>query len=196
PVESDRPPQGRSGAGRGEENVNEGEQEKGPKGQAGPERGAKKAQPHPDERNRSAQGPTLTRISLLSAVVALICGVAGAWGYSHFFGPEKSGDQKSSGKEAGSNTDSGSGSSGQSSSSSSKRSGKDSGTTKNSTDADSKTAKLGEAEAAWLARVKELRQAKDAEKAARASEDEKKAILDFLKNTLLSAGRPGGPSLS
>jgi tetratricopeptide (TPR) repeat protein len=44
--------------------------------------------------------------------------------------------------------------------------------------------------------VKELRQAKEAEKAARASEDEKKAILNFLKNTLLSAGRPGGASLS
>ena len=47
-----------------------------------------------------------------------------------------------------------------------------------------------------MAAVKELRQAKDAEKAAQQSEEETKAILDFFKNTLLSAGRPAGASLS
>ena len=63
--------------------------------------------------------------------------------------------------------------------------------------------KLAEAEKAWLAAVKELHQAQDEEKAARQSEQETKAVLDFLKNTLLVGGaawgrvaqrRPSGPA--
>jgi tetratricopeptide (TPR) repeat protein len=126
---------------------------------------------------------------LFSGLVALVGGVAGAWGYSYIFGSDKSGDQRSSGQSSGSSKDSGSSDSGSS---------KGSDTKKNSTsnDKDSNTGKLVEAESAGLTALKELRQAKDAEKAARSSEEEKKAILDFFKNTLLSAGRPGGESLS
>jgi hypothetical protein len=61
---------------------------------------------------------------------------------------------------------------------------------------DSAPGKLAQVEAAWLAAVKELQQARSAEKAARSAEEEKKAILDFLKNTLLSAAHPGAASLA
>ena len=44
--------------------------------------------------------------------------------------------------------------------------------------------------------MKELHQAQEAEKAAQQSEGETKAVLDFLRNTLLSAGRPGDASLA
>ncbi len=60
----------------------------------------------------------------------------------------------------------------------------------------SDVAKLLQVEAAWLAAVQELRQAQAAEKAAQRSEEETKAVLDFLKNTLLSAGHSGDMSLA
>ena len=121
---------------------------------------------------------------LYSGLVALICGVAGAWGYSYFFGSSKSGDQKSSGKDS----DSSKGSDSSKDSDSSKSS--------DSSKKDSDSGKLLQAEAAWLAAVKELHQAQAAEKAARRSEEETKAVLDFLKNTLLSAGHWGDASLA
>ena len=65
-----------------------------------------------------AQGASMTRVLLFSGLVALACGVAGAWGYMHFFGASKSGDQKSSDKSSGS---------GRGSESSDKGSGSDSG---------------------------------------------------------------------
>ncbi len=206
PVESGQPPRDRSGAGYGGERVDEGEQEKGPKGRAGPEAQGQKAQPGSrgdhngardrsgerpqDERGRTAQAPSLTRIGLFSGIVALVCGIAGAWGYSYFFGPDKSKDQKSSGKESGAGKGGGSSPSsggGQSSG------GGEAGT---SEEKGADTGKLVESQTAWLAAVKELNQARQAEKAARGSEEEKRAVLDFLKNTLLSAGRPGDKSLS
>ena len=45
-------------------------------------------------------------------------------------------------------------------------------------------------------RLKERDQARAAENAALRSEEETKAILDFFKNNLLSAGRPGDVSLT
>src|SRR5581483_7569326 len=121
---------------------------------------------------------------------ALVCGVAGAWGYSYFFGSSKSSDQKSSGKDS----DSGKGSDSGKDSDSSKQS--DSGKSQDSSRKDADAGKLLQAEAAWMAAVKDLHQAQSAEKAARRSEEETKAVLDFLKNTLLSAGRPGDVSLA
>ena len=53
---------------------------------------------HEHEHGQSVRAPSLTRILLFPGVVALVCGVAGAWGYWYFFGSAKSGDQKSSGK--------------------------------------------------------------------------------------------------
>ena len=44
-----------------------------------------------------ARPPSLTRILLYSGIVALICGMVGALGYSYFFG-SKSGDKSSSGE--------------------------------------------------------------------------------------------------
>ncbi len=49
---------------------------------------------------------TSSCVLLFSAAVALVCGAAGAWGYSHFFGPDKSGDEKSASKESGSGKES------------------------------------------------------------------------------------------
>jgi tetratricopeptide (TPR) repeat protein len=60
----------------------------------------------------------------------------------------------------------------------------------------SETARLLQAEAAWMVAVKQLDGAKDAEKKARRAEDETKAVLDFLKKTLIAAGRPGDVSLA
>jgi tetratricopeptide (TPR) repeat protein len=44
--------------------------------------------------------------------------------------------------------------------------------------------------------VKELHQARASEKSAKRSEEQVKSVLNFLKNTLLSAGRPGDVSLT
>ena len=46
-------------------------------------------------RGRPAEKPSFTRTWVLPGLVALVCGVAGAWGYWHFFGSSKSEDQKS-----------------------------------------------------------------------------------------------------
>ncbi len=220
PIESDRSPPDRSGAGDGEGKVKYGEHEKGEPGkgrknQAGQEGDEAGKRPE-QQRSQPAQPPSLTRVLLFSGIVSLVCGVVGAWGYSYFFGSEKSGEQKSSGKSSGSSK--GSRSSGSSSSSGGSNSSENSGTGSSggasssggagfqeggdvkqgstSNQKDSATGKLAQAETAWLTAVKELQQARAAEKAARTSEDEKKAILDFLKNTLLSAGHPGGVSLA
>ena len=109
---------------------------------------------------------------LLSGLVALVCGVVGAWGYWHFFESAKSGDQKSSSKNSNAS---------ESPDSSQKESG---------------DGKLHQAEAAWKAAVLELYKAQEAENVAQRSEEETKAVLAFVKNKLLSAGRPGDVSLA
>ena len=55
--------------------------------------------------------------------------------------------------------------------------------------------KFHQTEAEWKAAVDGLHRARAAEEAARRSEGETKAILDFFKKSLLSAGRPGDGSL-
>jgi tetratricopeptide (TPR) repeat protein len=125
-----------------------------------------------DRRGQSVQTPSLTRMVLLLGFVALVCGVVGAWGYSHFVGSAKSGDQNSSGKNSQATESS------------------------DSSNEDSGNGKLHVAEAAWKAAIKELHQAQAAEKAAQRSEEETKAILDFFKKNLFSAGRPGDGSLA
>ncbi len=190
PVESSPPPRGRDGAGGGGGTA--GNSDKAPsdakrEGKGGREGGSD----HLGKPGHPAQGPSLTRILLYSGVVALVCGVAGAWGYSYFFGSSKSGDEKSSGRESGSkkgsesHEDSGPGQD----SDSSKRSDSDKGSQTSGKDPDK--GKLTQAEAAWLAAVKELHQAQEAEKAARRSEEETRAVLDFFKRTLLSGGHSG-----
>jgi hypothetical protein len=125
----------------------------------------------------SSQGRSPTLGLLLSGIVALFCGAAGAWGYTHYLGPEKSGE-KASGDESGSS--------------------KDSQAKKNpaSNEKDQASQVNAEVEAARRAATSEVRQAKAAEQAARKSEEEKKAVLDFFKNSLLTAGRPGDGSLA
>jgi len=43
-----------------------------------------------------SKSPSLVRTLLFPAVVSLVCGVLGAWGYSHFFGTDKSSDKQTS----------------------------------------------------------------------------------------------------
>ncbi|MHB1557937.1 MAG: tetratricopeptide repeat protein [Isosphaeraceae bacterium] len=162
-----------------------------------------------ERHDRTAQGPSLMKTLLLAGAVALVCGVVGAWGYSALFGPDKSksgqGSDSGGGGSSGSSKDSGSGSGGgsggsggESGSSKDSSTGKETGSRKNSTSNDRNpgAGKMLEAQSAWLTAVKELREAKDSEKKSRDTEEEKKAVLDFLKRTLLSAGKPGGGSLS
>ena len=52
-----------------------------------------------------------------------------------------------------------------------------------------------QSEATWKAAIQEFRHAQAAAEDARRSEEATKAILDFFKKTLLSAGRPGDGSL-
>ncbi len=61
-----------------------------------------------DDRRQPARPPSLTRMLLFSALVASVCGLVGAWGYSYFFVSSKSDDQKSSGDQKTSNKKSGS----------------------------------------------------------------------------------------
>lgn len=132
--------------------------------------------------NQPAQQPiSLTRMLLYAGAVALVCGMLGAWGYSAVFGSSKSSDQKSSGKDSKSGKDSGSGKDSES--------GKDSDSDKDSESSRKEGEKLAQAEAAWMDAVKELRQARTAASDARNSEEETKAILDFLKKNLLASGR-------
>jgi tetratricopeptide (TPR) repeat protein len=116
--------------------------------------------------------------------VALVCGVAGAFGYSYFFGPTRSDDKKSSdkGQDSGKGQEPGNGSA----------PGKGPATSQS---APSK-AELRQAQEAWTTAVKELREARASERAARRAEEDSKAIVDFLKKTLLSAGRSGDGALA
>ncbi len=210
PIESPQPREQRSGNENGGQSANERQKGNGRKGQD--DEGGSDDR-HDKKHGQPSQAPSLTRILLYSGIVALVCGVVGAWGYSYFFG-SKSGDKSSSGNGSGSSQSSSSskGSDSGSDSSSSNDSGStgnsdtrkgsssntnsESSSGSNSSRRDADASKLLEAQKAWLTAVKELHQAQEAEKAARQAEAEKKAILEFLKGTLLSAGRPGDASLS
>jgi tetratricopeptide (TPR) repeat protein len=149
--------------------------------------------------------PSRTKTLVYVGVVALVCGILGAWGYSHVFGSNKSDSRTSSSKDSGSGTggpggSSGgpgsSGTSGSKPSSGSSGEGKNTGGSQGSAQRNVDTRKLVEAEAAWLTAEKELQQARAGEKAARQTEDDLKKVVTFLKRTLLIAGRPGGVSLA
>ena len=123
--------------------------------------------PHQKKSSEStAQGPSLTRRLILSGVVGVGCGVVGAGVYWHFFGSSKSGEKNSQAKN------------------------------EKPSEEDSSKGKLRQMEAAWNAAVKELQQEKTARQNAQNMEQQTKAILDFLRRTLLSAGRPAESSLS
>ncbi len=70
--------------------------------------------------------------------------------------------------------------------------GSDSGEGSESSQSSSGGSEIQQVESAWKAALKEVRQAQESEKAARQSEEHTKAILDFLRRSLLSAGRPDG----
>lgn len=234
PVETENPRRDRSGEGQGHEKGKAGEQAKNEKNAgSGKEKGTKSGQDsqhgqHDDghgsngharnQKGRQSQSPSMMRILLLAGAVSLVCGVGGAFAYSHFFGSDRdrSGGQKSSGQDSGSGggSDSGgsSGSSGSSESGSDAGSGgKDSspggkkpdtskgGSAKKSSSSSQNAAsmsKLLEAQEAWLTAVKELRRLQSAEEATRHEADQQKAILNFLKTTVLAAGHAGDASLS
>ena len=122
------------------------------------------------EEHRPAKGPSLARTLIFSVITGLVCGVAGAWAYSHFFGSSHTKDAKSLKKE--------------------EEAEKQAEARKKESDS-----RAREAESAWLAAVKELHQAQAAERSARQSEAETKAILDFFQSSLLSAGRTGESTL-
>jgi hypothetical protein len=225
PVEFDRPRHARSDTGDGganghesDENAKENQDKKGGKN-GGPEEGNSKKKPDSHSRQdrnddqgashdhrsaaqgQSGHAPSLTRMLLFSGVVSLVCGLVGALGYSYFFGSGKSSDQKSSSKS--SDSSKGSDSSGDSSSGSGSDSSKGSGSSGGSgskpnsgPSSNTEASKFLQAEGAWLTAVKELKEAKEAEGVARRSEEETKSVLDFLKRTLFSAGRPGDVSLA
>jgi tetratricopeptide (TPR) repeat protein len=126
-----------------------------------------------DRRNanqkHAASSPSLALTLLFAGVVAFLCGFAGAWGYAHLFGSGKSAEKRESGKTLDS---------------------------KKTSQMSSSERELRHAEHDWLTAVKELQQSRAAENSARRSEEQAKAVLDFLERTLLSAGRPGDVSVS
>jgi tetratricopeptide (TPR) repeat protein len=104
--------------------------------------------------------------------VSLVCGFAGAWGYWSFFESARSKEHDLSGETS------------------------DSVRKADSANSETSPNKLLQAETAWKAAVKQRDSALAAEQVARRSEGQTKAVLDLLKKTLLSAGRPGDASLA
>lgn len=153
-----------------------------------------------DHRRRSgpSQGFSLGRILLYSAAVSLACGVAGAWGYSAVFGPKKAAGTQVSSQDSGAGRSSDSGRSDASGNDPDADPGEGRGSGADSTRPGGElgSSKLLQAQAAWMAAVKELKESKAAEAEARASDRETRAVLDFFKETVLSAGRPQEGSLS
>ncbi len=144
-----------------------------------------------NEHDKAGQPPiSMTRMLLYSGAVALVCGIVGSAGYSYFFGPSKSNDKTSSGKDSGSGKESGS----DKDSDSSKDS--DSGKTSDASSKDQNSGELLQAQSAWLAAVKQLQESQAAKKASDHEEKETSAVLDFIKKTLLSAGRSGDTPIS
>ena len=203
---------GKEASGKHDGKSNEGKdgsaQENGGKSQG--EKG--KGQKHNgSEGNGSNQGsqPSLVRMLLYSAGISLLCSIIVAGAMVYFFGGSSEGKSSGKGSSSSKGKDSDkskSKSEGQDSSQGSD-SGEESGagessdTSKNSIPGQSpakkksESAKLLEAQAAWLTAMNELHEAKEAEKQARRSERITRSVIDFLKNTLLSAGHPGSVSL-
>jgi Tetratricopeptide repeat len=127
-----------------------------------------------------ARAPSLTGVLLYTGLVALLGAVAGAGGYSYLIGPSRSDSQKTSGKNS------------MSASGKEADSRDDSGASGGGSD----QRELAQAHDAWLAAVKELRKSREAEKAAKRSEEETKAVLDFVQRALLAGGRVGEKALT
>jgi Tetratricopeptide repeat len=125
-----------------------------------------------------AQAPSITRVLLYTGLVALLG--AGAGGYSYFSGPSRSNTQNTSGKNSVSASGKESGP------------GDDSGASGGGSD----HRELAQAHDAWLAAVKELRESREAFKAAKRSEAETKVVLDFVQGALLAGGRMGEKALT
>jgi tetratricopeptide (TPR) repeat protein len=158
---------------------------------------------------KSGRQTPLWRLLLYCAAIALVCSIVVAGATVYFLGEssdKSSGNAKTLSKgssNAGSKTGSSkkadsadgsasgerSGSSSESSSTGESGSSDDSTSTNNS-DPRTTSSKKKSSETA------KLLEAQSAEKSARQSAEDAKAIVDFLKTTLLSAGRPGGESLT
>jgi hypothetical protein len=121
-----------------------------------------------DGRGRPAPAPSLAGTVLLPGLVAMACGAAGAWGYWHFVGPAKPAEPKSASKDA----------------------------EANAARRDEEIQEGRQAEEELKNALKERDRAWASEKTARRSAEETKAILDFFKKNLLSAGRSGDMSLT
>jgi tetratricopeptide (TPR) repeat protein len=130
------------------------------------------AGPHP------AHAPSITRALLYTGLVTVLG--AGALGYSYFIGSSRPNSQKTSGKNL------------VSASGKEVGPGDDSGASGGGSD----QRELAHAHDAWLAAVKELRDSREAEKAAKRSEEETKAVLDFIQGALLAGGRMGEKALT
>jgi tetratricopeptide (TPR) repeat protein len=166
---------------------------------------------HAERENQQGQNQErpLWKTLLYSAGISLLCSVIVAGAMVYFFSGSSvqgsagkgSGSSKSSSKGKGGGSKSEGPKSGQGADSGEESgSGESSDTSKNSEPGQSpkkkgESTKLLEAETAWLTAMNELREAKESEKMARRSEQETRAVLDFFKNTLLAAGRPGSVSL-
>jgi tetratricopeptide (TPR) repeat protein len=133
---------------------------------------------HEERRRGPSRGWTL----LLAGAVGLVCGSGGAFAYSHFFASAKPGNERSSSR--GSTSTKGS------------DSGKESESGESAKASGRSDPRIRGAQDAWMAAVKELHQVQAAEREARESEEDTRTVLDFLRRTILSAGRPGGTSLS
>jgi tetratricopeptide (TPR) repeat protein len=198
PVETFRPARDPSGSGERKHkedgsskgsNQSESEKRSGEKGEARSDGNADQTSRQHGSVRHWVGTPSSGRTLLFAGLVALAAGFAGAWVESYFFGPSKSGGQKSSSKDSGSDKSSDSG--GNSDSGTSSESGDSSDTRKNSTSLQKPFDKhqLLEAQEAWLTAVKELEKSRTAEKSARSAAEEANAVVDFVRRTLLSAGR-------
>ena len=127
-----------------------------------------------------ARAPSRTRVLLYTGLVALFGAGAGAGGYPYLIAPSRSDSQKTSGKSS------------VSASGKEADPGADSGALRGGSD----HRELAQAHDAWLAAVKDLRKSREAEKAARRSEEETKAVLDFVQGALLAGGRMGEKALT
>jgi tetratricopeptide (TPR) repeat protein len=179
----------------------------------------------PPERERGSgkggNGPTAGQILLYSAGISLFCSAVVAGAMMYFMGAggksssgdettlskgsSKAGAQKGSSKKEASHEGSESGEDSASSRQASATSESGSGVgstagkkTEPGTDTSQKaseTTMLRQPETARLTAVRKLHEAQAAEKSSRMAAADATAILEFLKSTLLSAGRPGEASL-
>ena len=160
---------------------------------------SKGSEPDPKAQQKPAQAakPTsLAKTLLFSAAVGLACGAGGAWAYSAFSGSGKADSSKASAKGGDSKKKSGSGQGSKSGKGSNPGEGPASGGDSENPGDDQGKGQGQGGDPSWAATMKELREARDAEREAKGATDQTKVVLEFFKMTLLSAGRPGEGSLT